>query len=112
MRAELQQLVQSFNEKLELDIPTGIAEEEILLKLEERLGQLLQRNPEEFFRILYIVDIPEYQLNNACNEMRLICSTLSESVRLNSGPNGGVVSPRLMGDTRSLEPEAATRPRT
>lgn len=68
MRVELQQLVQSFNEQLELNIPTGIAEEEILLKLEERLGQLLQRSPEEFFRILYVVDIPEYQLNNALQQ--------------------------------------------
>lgn len=68
MRAELSELVQTFNEKLELDIPEGIAEEDILLKLEERLGYLLQRNPEEFFRVLYRVDIPEYQLNNALQQ--------------------------------------------
>ena len=68
MQPILSELVQSFNEKLELGIPEDVSEADILLKLEERLGQLIQRDPEDFFRIMYRVDIPEYQLNNALQQ--------------------------------------------
>ena len=62
METEQTALAASLREKFELDIPDSFSGEEIKLRLERRLAQLLERNPEEFFQLLYRIDIPETQL--------------------------------------------------
>lgn len=63
MNTEQAELAATLKEKLDVDIPEGYSEEEIKLMLEKRLGQLLERNPEEFFQLLYRIDIPEQRLH-------------------------------------------------
>ncbi len=68
METEQSVLAVSLKEKLGLDIPDGFSEEEIKLMLEKRLGQLLERNPEEFFQLLYRIDIPERSLQGVLQQ--------------------------------------------
>lgn len=68
MQAELSELLASFEEKFELKAPEVISEQEILNALEIRIGQLLERNPEEFFQMLYMIDIPEHKLQAVLKE--------------------------------------------
>ncbi len=68
METERSALAASLKEKFELDIPDGFSEQEIKLNLEKRLAYLLERNPEEFFQLLYRIDIPERQLQVALQE--------------------------------------------
>lgn len=68
MQAEFPELLASFKEKFELEAPEVISEEKILHALEVRLGQLLARNAEEFFQMLYTIDIPEHKLQAVLRE--------------------------------------------
>lgn len=68
METEQSALAASLREKLDIDIPEGYSEEEIKLMLEKRLGQLLERNPEEFFQMLYRIDIPEHSLQGVLQQ--------------------------------------------
>lgn len=68
MQAEYSELLASFKEKFELEAPEVISEQEILRALEIRIGQLLERNPEEFFQMLYMIDIPEQKLQAVLKE--------------------------------------------
>lgn len=68
METEQSALAASLKEKLGLDIPDSLTEEEIRLMLEKRLGQLLERNPEEFFQLLYRIDIPEHSLQGVLQQ--------------------------------------------
>lgn len=68
METEQSALAASLREKLDIDIPEGYSEEEIKLMLEKRLGQLLERNPEEFFQLLYRIDIPEHSLQGVLQQ--------------------------------------------
>lgn len=68
METEQSALAASLREKLDIDIPEGYSEEEIKLMLEKRLGQLLERNPEEFFQLLYRIDIPERSLQTVLQQ--------------------------------------------
>ncbi len=68
MQTELSELRKSFKEKFELEMPETYSEEEILLGLEKRLGQLLERNPEEFFQMMYRIDIPEGKMHEVLRQ--------------------------------------------
>lgn len=68
METEQSVLAATLKEKLDIDIPEGYNEAEIKLMLEKRLGQLLERNPEEFFQLLYRIDIPERGLQNVLQQ--------------------------------------------
>lgn len=68
MNTEYATLAATLKEKLDVDIPDGYSEDEIKLMLEKRLGQLLERNPEEFFQLLYRIDIPEQRLNDVLQQ--------------------------------------------
>lgn len=68
MQAELTELLRSFKDRFQLEIEGLVSEQEILLMLEKRLGQILERNPEEFFQLLYRIDIPERQLQGVLND--------------------------------------------
>lgn len=68
MQAELSELKKSFKEKFELEVPETYSEEEILQSLEKRLGELLERNPEEFFQTLYRIDIPERKMHEVLQQ--------------------------------------------
>lgn len=63
MHDEHAELTRSLKEKFELEIPEGISEQKLLQLIELRLSQLLERTTEEFFQIMYRIDIPEYDLN-------------------------------------------------
>ncbi|MCB0696421.1 MAG: hypothetical protein KDC07_03595 [Chitinophagaceae bacterium] len=68
MQAELSELRKSLKDRFELEVPETFSEEEIRLGLEKRLAQLLERNPEEFFQLLYRVDIPEKQMHEVLQQ--------------------------------------------
>lgn len=68
METEQSVLAATLKEKLDIDIPEGYSEAEIKLMLEKRLEQLLERNPEEFFQLLYRIDIPERGLQNVLQQ--------------------------------------------
>lgn len=68
MQAELTELLRSFRDKFELEAPPTVSEEQLLLMLEKRLGQILETNPEGFFQLLYRIDIPEKQLQVVMQE--------------------------------------------
>jgi len=68
MQTELSELLNSFRDKFELEMPETYSEEEILLGLEKRLGQLLERNPEEFFQLMYRIDIPERKMHEVLQQ--------------------------------------------
>ncbi|MCB0699027.1 MAG: hypothetical protein H6551_10275 [Chitinophagales bacterium] len=63
MHAEQQELSRSLQEKFSLVLPEGLSEEELLLMLEQRISSLIERNAEEFFQLMYRIDIPEKQLH-------------------------------------------------
>lgn len=62
MQATSPELSGFLRDKFALHLPDTISEQELLLMLEKRLGQLLEKNPEEFFQLLYRIDIPEHRL--------------------------------------------------
>ncbi|MBW7914000.1 MAG: hypothetical protein H3C54_09975 [Taibaiella sp.] len=68
METEQSALAASLKEKLDVEIPDGFSEEEVKFMLEKRLGQLLERNPEEFFQMLYRIDIPERSLQDVLQQ--------------------------------------------
>lgn len=68
MQAELSELVKTLRDNWELDIQDTFSEQEILLQLGRKLSRLLERNPEEFFQLLYRIDIPEHKLNNVLQQ--------------------------------------------
>lgn len=68
MQAELSELVKTLRDSWELDIQDTFSEEEILLQLGRKLSRLLERNPEEFFQLLYRIDIPEHKLNTVLQQ--------------------------------------------
>lgn len=79
MNTEQAELAATLKAKLDIDIPEGYSEEQIKLMLEKRLGQLLERNPEEFFQMLYRIDIPEQRLNVVLQQQDAL-SALAEIV--------------------------------
>ena len=68
MQTERAELAKSFKEKFELEFPDNFSEEEIQLELEKRLGRLLEKNPEEFFQMMYRIDISEKSLQSVLQE--------------------------------------------
>lgn len=68
MQTELLELKKSFKDSFELNTPETVSEEELLMLLERRLGILLERNLEEFFQMLYRIDIPENQLHEVLQD--------------------------------------------
>lgn len=62
MRSQLPELIRSLKDKFEISIPDAVSEEEILHLLEQRVSYLIEHNPEEFFQLMYRIDIPESQL--------------------------------------------------
>ena len=51
----------------EIELPTGITEAEILAALANRVTQLLVKDPERFYQIMYRLDISEKKVVNAVN---------------------------------------------
>lgn len=68
MQTELSELVKTLRDTWELDIQDTFSEEEIILQLGRKLSRLLERNPEEFFQLLYRIDIPEHKLNSVLQQ--------------------------------------------
>lgn len=52
----------------ELDLTAAISEKEILDALAQKVTQLLGREPERFYQIMYRLDIPEKKVVLALNE--------------------------------------------
>lgn len=63
MQNEQEELSRLLKEKFELEIQEGISKEDIIRLLELRISQLIERTPEEFFQLMYRIDIPEPQLH-------------------------------------------------
>lgn len=47
----------------EISLPATVSEEEILNKLANRVAQLIESGPENFFQLMYRLDISEKKLN-------------------------------------------------
>jgi len=51
----------------ELQLPETLTEEELLRLLAIKIAALLERGSEEFFQLMYRLDIPEHKLYDAMN---------------------------------------------
>jgi len=59
----LQQAALALQQDWDLQLPDVISEEIILSKLTDRVVRLLERGPDEFFQLMYRLDISEKKLN-------------------------------------------------
>ena len=62
LSAQHTELVHVLNNTLDAEIPDKVSEQEILQLLEKRVSVLIERNVEEFFQLMYRLDISERKL--------------------------------------------------
>ena len=65
MNAEQQEVSKLLLNDWEITIPDKLSEDEILHLLADRVVFLIERSPEQFFQLMYRLDIPEEKLNIA-----------------------------------------------
>lgn len=53
------------NKQLDLQLPDVISEEELLQKLADRLADIIARSPDDFFQLMYRLDVPEIAMQQA-----------------------------------------------
>jgi hypothetical protein len=63
-----EQLNEALQRELGLQLPAVITEDELLQMLADRLADLIARNPEDFFQLMYRLDIPETAMNKALSQ--------------------------------------------
>ncbi len=63
MHKEQAELTRLLSDKFDLEIQEGISKEDVIRLLELRFSQLIERTPEEFFQLMYRIDIPEHKLH-------------------------------------------------
>ncbi len=68
MQQQLPELIKSLNDKFELQIDGTLSRESIINILEQKVSRLIEKNPEEFFQLMYRIDISEKQLNRVLRE--------------------------------------------
>ena len=62
LSAQHTELVHVLNNTLDAEIPDTVSEQEVLRMLEQRVSVLIERNAEEFFQLMYRLDISERKL--------------------------------------------------
>jgi len=62
---EQEQVLQGLQREWDVILPEMVSEAEILARLEQRVVEILQRGPDEFFQLMYRLDVSENKLNNA-----------------------------------------------
>ena len=65
MNTEQYEINKLLKQDWELTVPDTITEDELLELLAKRVVYIIERNPEQFFQLMYRLDIPESKLNNA-----------------------------------------------
>jgi len=65
---ELQQTAQALQQQWDLQIPDIVSEETILKQLTNRVIYFLEKGPEDFFQLMYRLDISEKKLTGVMNE--------------------------------------------
>ncbi|HXS37180.1 MAG TPA: hypothetical protein VN721_10800 [Flavipsychrobacter sp.] len=65
---EIQEAAQTLQNDWSIQLPDIISEEAILKQLANRVIELLEKGPEEFFQLMYRLDISEKKLNAVMNE--------------------------------------------
>jgi len=62
---EQEQVLQGLQKEWDITLPETVSEAEILAQLEQRVTEILQRGPDDFFQLMYRLDIAEKKLNDA-----------------------------------------------
>jgi hypothetical protein len=62
---EQAQVLQGLQKEWDIILPEIISEAAILMRLEQRVAEILQHGPDEFFQLMYRLDISESKLSNA-----------------------------------------------
>lgn len=60
-----EQVLQGLQKEWGVTLPETVSEAEILAILELRVAEILQRGPDDFFQLMYRLDVSEHKLNNA-----------------------------------------------
>lgn len=63
-----QQVNEVLHRELGLQLPDVISETELLQLLADRLATIIARSPEDFFQLMYRLDIPEAAMNKALTQ--------------------------------------------
>lgn len=63
-----QQINEILQRELGLQLPDIISETELLQLLADQLATIIARNPEEFFQLMYRLDIPERAMHKALEQ--------------------------------------------
>jgi beta-phosphoglucomutase-like phosphatase (HAD superfamily) len=66
------ELVSTLNDKFDVEIPQTVDEKDVLLLLEKRISILIEKNAEEFFQLMYRLDISEKRLADVMREQDAI----------------------------------------
>ncbi|RYE23922.1 MAG: hypothetical protein EOP51_09065 [Sphingobacteriales bacterium] len=61
----MSQLHETLSKQLDLQLPETISEEELLRVLADRLSIIISRSPDDFFQLMYRLDIPEIAIQQA-----------------------------------------------
>ncbi len=64
----IHEIAHALQQDWELRLPDMLSEEAILKLLADRIVTLLERGPEEFFQLMYRLDISEKKLNSVMQE--------------------------------------------
>ena len=64
----LNEAAQMLQQEWGMEVPQLISEETILKMLAHRVVELLEKNTETFFQLMYVLDIPEKKVHSAMHE--------------------------------------------
>ncbi len=67
----MNQLNELLRKQLGLQIPDTISDEELLQKLADKLASVIANSPDEFFQLMYRLDIPEVALQQALTKQNI-----------------------------------------
>lgn len=65
---EQAQAIEQLQQEWGIVAPDVVSEEELLQLLAQKIVALIERSPEEFFQLMYRLDIEEQKLNRALHE--------------------------------------------
>lgn len=68
MGVEQTQAIQRLQQEWNIAAQDVLSVEELLQLLAQKIVQLIERSPEEFFQLMYRLDIEEHKLNRALHE--------------------------------------------
>ena len=77
---EQEQVWSALKNDWELEHSAVCSREEILSQLELRISRLIERQPEQFFQLMYRLDVPENEVSHALNHPDTAIKRVAELV--------------------------------